>query len=396
MKPLQDGRYQIKIRLPNGQRKSVYGRTEAEVKREVKRLQSEIADGQPVTSGRQSLCQFLSGHREWPAHDAQGVPLEPKGWLGTVVRPGVRASVYHRYEINCRVHIIPELGTRQLSKLTAPYIQQFLADKQDPAKQKPALSPRTVHQMLAVLRNALNVAVSWRLIPFNPCLGVRPPKVPRSKYTTLSGDDVLILLERVQGHQLECFVTLACTTGLREGELLGLRWQDVDPVRGLLMVRQQAQRIPHQGWHFPEPKSETSNRLVILTDPGMAALERQRERVGMMRAAANGSWQDFDLVHPNRLGRPIEKGNLLRRWRMFLEKEGFDYMKPHELRHTTATVLFALGVAMPVVQEILGHSSISVTSDIYRGYVPPLHQDAMKRLNALLTRRPSPLLEAPN
>jgi integrase len=309
------------------------------------------------------------------------------------VKTGCRPNIYHRYEINCRVHIIPELGHRQISKLSAPEIQQFLADKQDPEKRRQRkerpLAPRTVKQMFAVLRNALNVALEWRLIPYNPCQGVRPPKVPKTRYRTVIGEEVLILLERVQGHSLECLITLALTTGLREGELLGLRWQDVDLVRGLVMVRQQAQRVPYQGWYFPEPKSDTSSRLVLLTDPGVAALLRQETRVELMRDVAGDRWEDHNLVHPNRLGRPIEKGNLIRRWKRFLGANSFEDMTIHELRHSTATVLFSLGVPLPVIQEILGHSGISVTSDIYRGYVAPLHEDAMAKLNAFLTRRPA-------
>jgi integrase len=303
-------------------------------------------------------------------------------WLEDVAKPNVRASVYARYEINCRVHLIPALGPKQLAKLGPEDPQRLYS-----VKLGSGLAPRTVRQMHTVLHNALQVALQWGLVPRNAADAVKAPRASKPEYRTVSADQAVGLLEAARNTPLDCLITLALTTGMREAELLGLRWADVHIDAGSLRVRQQAQRIPHEGWQYPEPKSQTSRRTVVLTPIGIEALGRQRERVHMMKALAGERWDDLDLVHPNRLGRPIERGNLLRRWKQFLTDHDYPEMTIHELRHSTATLLHALGIDLAVIQEILGHSSISITSDIYRGRVSDLHIDAMRRLSEALSGR---------
>ncbi len=385
---LSDGRYQTKLKDGAGKRVSVYGKTKKECQENANNLRRDVEAGKPTPSKRLTLCEYLTGYREWPAVDPQThEELPPRGWLGDVVRPSVRAGVYCRYEINVRKHILPALGKERLIKLSADQVQRLITMKGEPRERGgEGLAPRTAKQIFGTLRNALNAAVRKRELVWNVCAGVTPPRTTKPEHHRLSVEAAQDLLERLEGDPLECIVTLALTTGLREAELLGLKWSDMDLEGRALLVRHQVQRVPHEGWQETDPKSKTSTRAVVLTPQGVEALRRQKRLVAEMRLVAGEEWEDRNLVHPNRLGRPIEKGNLLRRWYRFLEKNHLPSMTIHELRHSTATMLLALHVPPKVVQEILGHTSIAITSDIYQDYVPPLHEEAVAALDKLLTR----------
>ncbi len=382
---LADGRYQLKIALPTGKRKSVYGRTEAEVSRAAKRVRDELAAGRPVPTGKETLCEFLTGYRQWPAREG-GEDLPAKGWLGTVVAIGTRPSVYVRYEINLRCHIIPALGRIRLSKLSPEMVQQMVADLEDPEKCKKSgkrlLAPRTVKQVLAVLHTALQVAVRWRKITFNPCEAVIPPKVEKSEITTLQPHECLMLLALVTGDRLEGVVTLGLTTGLRLGEIMGLHWVDVDLEERMLRVKHQVRRIPRQGLLESAPKSKSSRRPIVLTEIGIEALYRQQERIEVMKLAAGQErWKEHGLVFPNTLGKRWEPRAVEQRLDRFLAGTDLPRVTPHGLRHSTATLLRALHVDMKVIQEILGHTQIGLTMDTYTDHVPAHHQEAMARMN---------------
>ncbi len=360
---LPDGRWQVRLRLPDGRVKAFYGKTLREAQKKRNDARRLIEQGRPLPNERITLADYL--HR----------------WLEQVVRPNLRATVYHRYVINVEKHILPTLGNRRIAALQPSDFQALYA-----TKQAENLAPRTIRQIHATARNALNVAVSWGLIPRNPAIGAVPPTAPDDDYETLSPDDAMRMLAAVHGTSLDCIVTLALTTGMRQGELLGLKWEDVDLEDGMIRVRRQVQRVPGEGWQETAPKSRKGIRSIRLTQIGVAALRRQRERIAMMRNTASSTWTDADLVHPNHAGRPIERQNLLRQWKRFLANNGFDpTFHFHNLRHSTATLLFRLGVPMKVVQQILGHSTISVTSDIYTSPVMEMQDVAMAALESLLS-----------
>lgn len=364
---LPDGRWQVRMRLPGGKTKAFYGKTLREAQRKRAEAKQLLERGYNISNPRLTVGEYL------------------EQWLRDVVRPAVRPNVYHRYEINVRKHLVPALGHIRLDRLAAENVDalksQLLAS---------GLAPRTVKNIHATLRNALNAAVARRRLTWNPAAVSGPPRVEKPSHQRLTPEQSILLLDRVAGTPLECIVTLALTTGLREGELLGLKWEDVDLDAGVIRVRRQMQRIPGEGWRESEPKSATSRRSVLLTPLALAALERQRAAVAELRERARLTGEEwdgrYDLVHPNQHGRPIEKGNLLRRWRRFLAKNGLPPMRFHDLRHSTARLLLALKVPLRTIQEILGHSQISTTSDIYGDEVAPLHAEAMSLLNALLAR----------
>jgi integrase len=378
MKPtlLKDGRYQLKVPLRNGKRKSVYGRSVSEVNRAAKKLLDDVAEGRPVPTGTETLCQFLTGHKTWPAKDAAGNELPAKGWLGTVVKVGTRPSVYVRYEINLRKHIIPELGRVRLSKLTPEMVQEMVADKLIDG-----FAPRTVKQMLTVLHTALGVAVRWRKVPYNVCEAVISPKVEKAEVKALAPQECLMLLALVTGDRLEGVVTLGLTTGLRLGEILGLHWVDVDLSGRMLRVKHQIRRIPGEGLIQSAPKSKSSRRPIVLTPIGVEALYRQRSRIEVMKLAAGQGWKEYDLVFPNTRGKPWEPRAVEARLDTILAGSQLPRVTPHGLRHSTATLLYALKVPEKTIQEILGHTQITLTMDTYTDHVPAHHHEAMDRMN---------------
>jgi len=355
---LTDGRWQVRLRLPDGRMKAFYGRTlrEAQKKRnDAKRL---LEQGRPLPDDRLTVADYL--HR----------------WLRDVVKPGVRPSVYVRYEQNVRCHLIPTLGAIRLSRLTPQDVQAMVA-----AKQRTNLAPRTVHQMLAVLHNALQVAWEWGLVQRNVCDVVKGPKLERKEMPVLDPVQSLRLLELVRDTRLEGPVTIALTTGLRLGEVLGLRWEDVDLAGRTIRVAQQLRRVPGEGLVFSEPKSRTSRRMVALTEIGVVALERQRERA-----------PQSELVFPNSVGKPWEPRAVTTAFDRLIRDSGLPRITFHGLRHSAATLLLHLHVPPKIVQEILGHTSIAITSDLYQGRAEPLHREAMDALNGLLSRPPRPHL----
>jgi integrase len=179
---------------------------------------------------------------------------------------------------------------------------------------------------------------------------------------------------------------LALTTGMRQSELRGLKWADVDLDLGALYVRRGLQRVPGQGFVESEPKSATSRRRIRLTALGVAALKSHRVRQNQQRLAVGPAWQDHDLVYCNAAGRPLEHSNILQRcYKPLLKRAGLPPVRFHDLRHSTASLLGSLGVPAKVIQEIMGHSQISVTMDVYSHTMPGMQDEAMAKLNALLT-----------
>jgi integrase len=302
----------------------------------------------------------------------------------------VRPRVYQRYEQVIRLHLLPELGAVRLVNLTPEMIQAFYAAKRG------TLAPNSVRRIHEVLHNALHVArARWHLISYNPCDDATPGAVPSPEHHTLSPQQATLFLDAIQGDPLECLCTLALTTALRQGELLGLKWADVDLERGVLRVRRQVQRMKGRGIQELQPKSQTSRRTVVLPRLAIEALLRQQERIRDQQAVADEDWKPNNLVHPSAVGTPMETSSIWRHWKRLLARTGFPDMRFHDLRHTTANLLLAQGVPIKAVSEILGHSSIGITADTYGGTVERIHHEAMRSLDALLAPQSSISPQAP-
>jgi integrase len=218
----------------------------------------------------------------------------------------------------------------------------------------------------------------------NVCNDVQLPGREKPNRQFLTPEQAQLLLQKVQGHPLEGIVTLALATGMREGEILGLRWSDVDLDLGMLRVNCTVTYVTGHGCVEGEPKTETSKRGVMLPPMVVDVLKRHRLKQLEKRIAAGAAWVDRDLVFPGDHGDFLISDTLLRRFHRLLEQIGLPRIRFHDLRHSAATLLLSMGVQMKVIQELLGHSSINITADIYSHVLPPTHREAIDKMGKFL------------
>jgi len=347
-----DGRWaaQVDLGWESGERrrKTVYGRTRSEVADKLHALQQQLRDGLMVSDDRTPLATFLPT------------------WLDTVVAPSVRPRTYESYASVVNNHLLPALGNKTVGKLRAQHIQQLLADKA-----AAGLSDRTVEYIWLILRRALTVAVRWGLVVRNVADVVTPPRPTQREITPLSITEVGKVLDTARDDRLGAAVTLALTTGMRRGEILGLQWGDIDltttPTR--LRVRRNLQRIGGR-LQTGEPKSAKGRRTITLSNLAMAALASHRARQAKERLAAGELWQDHQYVFTTTTGSPVDPRNFLRSWHHILERAGLQRRPLHEARHSAASLLLSEGVPLKIVQETLGHSTIALTADLYGHLMP--------------------------
>jgi integrase len=244
----------------------------------------------------------------------------------------------------------------------------------------------TVRHLHAVLHGALDDAARWGLVARNVADLVAPPRAARKGMITLSPDQARALLDTTRGDRLEALYVLALTTGMRQGELLALRWRDVDLDRHTLHVTGSLLTTP-DGWKISDPKTDSSRRRITLTATAVDALRRHRSAQNEERLRLGGAWEDNDLVFANEVGRPIEVRNLMRRsFLPLLKQSGLPRIRFHDLRHTAATLLLGQGQHPKVVAEMLGHSRISTTLDLYSHVTPTMQREAADAMDAMLGR----------
>jgi integrase len=220
-------------------------------------------------------------------------------------------------------------------------------------------------------------------VPRNVTEAVTAPKRTKKEILPLTSDQACALLNAARGDRLEALYVLAVTAGLRRGELLGLRWQDVDLERGYLQVRQQLVRTK-RGLSFTSPKGGKS-RSVKLTRYAIEALRSHRKRQLEAKLRLSGLWQDADLVFTTGTGTPLDPSRLTERsFRKLLERAGLPHRRLHDLRHTFATILLSRGTHPKVVQEMLGHANISQTLDTYSHVLPDMQSEAVAAMDDVL------------
>jgi integrase len=328
-------------------------------------VQDDLDKGLPVTTQRQSVAQFL--------HD----------WLEHTVKPNRRAKTYRSYEQLVRMHFVPSLGKLRLEKLTPQHVQRFLNEKLESD-----LSARTVQYLHSTLRAALNQALKWGLIKRNVCTLVTPPRPSRYQITPLSPDDARRLVDTAKTHRLGALFSVALALGLRQGEALGLRWQDVDLDNGTVRVTHQLQRVNGELRLVP-PKSEQSRRTIALPDAVTQQLRQHRIAQLHERLVSGDEWVDSGHVFTATNGAPLDDSNVRRIFKRLLRDAGLPPIRYHDLRHTCASLLLAQNVHPRVVMETLGHSQISLTLGTYSHVSPELQREAADRMNALFEDQPA-------
>jgi integrase len=288
-------------------------------------------------------------------------------WLSGPVRTkGLKAITFENYQRQVRTNIVPALGHLKLRNLTPDIVQDFY-DSKITAGSKPS-SVRYIH---AVLHNALEHAHKRNLVPLNAASKVDPPKVRPPEIHPLDAEQAKTLLEAAQGERLEALYVVAVSAGLRIGELLGLKWTDVDLGRASLRVARTLS-CAKNGPRFTTPKNG-KGRSIVLTRQAVEALRSHRKRQNAERLRSGTLWEDNGLIFASATGTPLKQDTVRRcSFKPLLKRAGLESVRFHDLRHTCATLLLSRGVHPKFVQELLGHASIAMTLDRYSHWVPSM------------------------
>jgi integrase len=298
-------------------------------------------------------------------------------WLAHT-RGRVRATTYAGYESLIRCYALPALGEVPLSELSPLHLQRLYSSLLVPERR---LSAGTVLNLHLVLTQALGQAVRWGICASNPVKGAQPPRPVRPEPVVVDRDLAKRIVAALDGSAVELPGMLAIATGMRRGEILGLRWADLGPD----LTHAQVRRTLHttgRGLRFSEPKTRRSRRAVALPGIVRPFLERARSEQGLRRSRTP-TWQDLDLVIDRGDGGPLNPDTLSSRWRLFLARSGLPHVRFHDLRHGHATLMLLKGVHPKVVSERLGHASVGITLDLYSHVLPSMQQDAVRAFDEL-------------
>lgn len=355
----KDGSWSAQLSLPGGKRKTYYGRTQKEVREKLLAARRDAERGLVTIGPSPILADFCTR------------------WLTDVVKPSVRPRTYENYVLNVG-RLRPYLGSKRLSTLRPEQVQaaygELLAS---------GLSARSVQQAHAVLHRALHQALVWGLVGRNVADAVAAPRPPRQAMRTLTRDQVWALFRATRDDRLHALWVVLATTGLRVGEALGLTWDSVDFDGHRLLIGRALQRQQGKGLVLVEPKTGRSRRAVQVSQLVLSSLRERRAEQLEERLLTGPEWEDNGLVFTKVSGRPLDSGMVSWTLRKALKAAGLPRVRVHDLRHTAATLLLAEGVHPKVVQELLGHSSITLTLDTYSHVMPGLHAEAAARMDAL-------------
>jgi integrase len=351
---------------PNGKRcrRTVTAKNRADVRRELDKLRVDLDRGltPPATT---TVGAFLAS------------------WLDAS-RQRIRHSTWRGYDSCVRVYLTPRIGRVKLGKLAPADVERVTADMI-----ASGLAPRTAALARTVLRRALGDALRDGLVHRNVAALARPPHVPSRSLEAgrdyLDTANLRRLLTAAKIHPIGPLVTVAATTGLRLGEMLGLAWRDIDDEAGTLTVRRSLARAPG-GWALAEPKTKRSRRTIDLPTAAVAALARQRDLQDAAREAVGDAWQDTDgLCFTDAVGRPLRGAWVNHTFHDLLRAAGLPSIPFHGLRHSAATAMLAAGVSLKTVSDHLGHSTITTTADRYAGTTPALRRSAADAMDRALS-----------
>ncbi len=272
----------------------------------------------------------------------------------------------------------PLIGRIPLAKLTRMDVQRALENL------APQLAASTRRESLVALRSAMRQAVAWDMLRRDPTLGIRAPRVPREEMRAWTAEEARRFLEAAGKHRLHALFVLALSTGMRVGEMLALRWEDVTGDR--IHVRRSLGRVKGDPW-IHEPKTAAGTRTVPVGNAVTAALREHRARQLRERLAAGQTWEDNGLVFCARRGKPLASVIPGRALRKIAAEAGVRPIRMHDLRHTHATLLLRAGVSPKVVAERLGHTSVKITLDVYSHVLPDMQEAAVRALDGLLAPR---------
>ncbi|MCV3764053.1 site-specific integrase [Rhizobium sp. TRM95796] len=339
--------------------------TKRQAETECARLITELDGGHYVEPAKTTVREYFV---RWLAHE----------------KANVSPKTHQRYEELLLKNVAPVLGSITLNKLSAAKIDAAWGQLLESGRRngKGGLSPRTVHHCRRVMLTAMDQAVKWDLLKKNPVALTRPPKVERSKMDAYNATQTAILLDELRNSRIYMAALLAALCGLRRGEILALRWRDVDLSNGVLSVRQSAEQVGTEV-RYKETKSGKA-RTVALSSTVLDDLKRHRLAQAEEQLKLGVRPNDDSFIIAQIDGKPLKPVSLTHEWTRLLAKTSLPPIRFHDLRHSHATQLLAAGVHPKIASERLGHSTIGITLDLYSHVMPGMQANAAEQVDAAI------------
>ena len=377
---MSDGRWAAAITITTAggkkKRKFSYTSTQQKAIDKLTELRQQKKDGVPFTDERLTVEQWM------------------KAWLRNQRPPATKPKTYIAYEYQTNKHLIPALGKCPLRKLTIQEVRDFMRERLEYG-----LSQRTVRHLRATLRAALNAAIADGILPErNVASKAKPPALETNPLITYNPEQARLFLKTAKDHRLAALFTTAVSLGLREGEILGLQWPDINFARRTLTVQRTLQRVkrvrlgddPKPGERKTEvlllhPKTEDSRRTLSLPTVLVRALEEHQKRQGEEQLLAGSAWKGTNFVFTSRIGTPLDQRRVCREFSALTTAASLPRLRFHDLRHSAASLLIAQGVHARAIMELLGHSTITLTMDTYGHLMESVNRNTAEQMDSILT-----------
>jgi integrase len=369
--------WEITIDLPRGldgkrrQKTQTIKGTKKDAEKEITALLNRLDKGAYVKPHKKSVAEYLNE------------------WLNHVEQTNIGRKTFQLHKEHIGKYIVPLIGNISLLRLEPFDIETMYMKlrKSGRIKSKGGLSEQTIKHIHSTLNNALKRAVKWKLLTNNPCIDVDKPIPKKTEMQALDENETAALLQSAKNTRLYAPILVAVTTGLRRGELLALRWKDIDFKRHKLNVIQSVE-VTKTSLGFKEPKSKSGKRSIALPQVTVDIFLKHRKEQNEQRLMLGAGYKNLDLVFPNYDGaiwHPDVFSNVFRRHAV---KINLKTTRFHDLRHTHATQLLLQGIHPKVVQERLGHSSIVITLDTYSHVLPNMQEEAAEKIDSIFKNAP--------
>lgn len=363
-----DGRWEARVTVGinpgtgKAIRRSIYGDTQAAVRKEMTAILREIDRGTYLTPQKITVGQWLDE------------------WLGTYAVTKVKPLTYQSYAAVIKNHLKPAFGAVSLQSLRGSHVQKLYNEML--AKGRNA---KTVINVSAVLRKSLDVAMKQGLITSNPCDAAELPKAMRKEIKPLTDAEIPLFLEQIEKHEFRNAYALCLFAGLREGECLGLSWSQVDFEKGRITVSQQLQKTKSGHVEYYIADTTKSGKPRTIEPPAICFdyLRDEKRRQAQNKLKAGELWNnEWNLVFANGVGRYIEIETFYRKFKKVVAAIGRPDARVHDLRHTAATVAIASGADIKSVQSLLGHATAAFTLDVYAHTSEAMMKDTAARMQS--------------
>jgi len=355
----KDGLWCAQVSL-NGRRLTKYSRSQAECHDWIRETLARIGGGLTYEATQITLDQYM---RSWLESKTLSIrPSTLKGYRGTAKRD-----------------ILPYLGKVRLQQIQPIHLKELYSRLKEDGK-----GPRMIQLAHVVLHAALHQAVLEGILLRNPADAVRRPKVERAEFQILTEEQAHQFLIAAAGSPYETLFYVALATGMRKGELLGLKWSDLDPAKGILFVRRQMQQLEGEVFLLP-PKTKAGRRQIRLGQETLKRLEAHRALQELTKATIGDRWQENDLIFASSIGTFLDQSKVSRELKKILSKAGLPPIRFHDLRHTSISFLLEMGMPVNTVQQRSGHSKPSVTTDVYGHAMTRSQEEAAEKIEEMIT-----------